>query len=124
MVSVKHFLDTIEPEDGQRIWVEPIGLTHELKDWCQVSSILSHLGPPRAIWDWFSEHPDGYDFSRIRYHALGTDLTGSRFSSLPATPSGRTTRCSTRAMIPSTRPRSAAIEFLAELEAYCPHDQD
>ena len=70
MIRVKHFLQPVEPEDGQRLWVEPFGLTKDLREWCKVEHVLPHLGPPRALWDWFDEHPDGYDYFRARYHGF------------------------------------------------------
>ena len=68
MIKVKHFLDKVEPDDGQRLWVEPFGLTRELREWCKVEHVLPHLGPPKALWEWFDEHPEGYDYFRARYH--------------------------------------------------------
>ena len=70
MIKVKHFLQAAEPDDGQRLWVEPFGLTKDLREWCKVEHVLPHLGPPRALWDWFEEHPDGYDYFRARYHGF------------------------------------------------------
>ena len=70
MIRVKHFLQPVEAEDGQRLWVEPFGLTKDLREWCKVEHVLPHLGPPRALWDWFDEHPDGYDYFRARYHGF------------------------------------------------------
>ena len=64
MIKVKHFLDDVEPDDGQRIWVEPIALTRDLREWCKVSHVLPHLGPPRELSKWFDEHPDGYEYFR------------------------------------------------------------
>ena len=63
MITIKHFMDSVEKGDGNRIWVEPIGLTTDLKTWCQVNHTLCHVAPPRELWDWFAEHPDGYEFS-------------------------------------------------------------
>ena len=68
MIKVKHFLQPVEQDDGQRLWVEPFGLTRDLQEWCKVEHVLPHLGPPRALRDWFEEHPDGYDYFRARYH--------------------------------------------------------
>src|SRR5690349_20153566 len=68
MIKVKHFLEPVEEDDGQRLWVEPIGLTREVQEWCKVDHVLTHLGPPKAIWEWFGEHPDGYDAFRGEYH--------------------------------------------------------
>ena len=70
MIKVKHFLHNADKDDGQRLWVEPLGLTRDLREWCRVDHVLPHLGPPRALWDWFGEHPDGYDYFRARYHGF------------------------------------------------------
>src|SRR5690242_19128560 len=72
MIKIKHVMDAVETDDGQRIWVESYGLTRDLQQWCGVTHVLSHLGPPAALRDWFDEHcngcGDGYDFFRARYH--------------------------------------------------------
>ena len=68
MIKIKYFLDVPETDDGQRIWVEPIGLTYDLREWCKVDNVLSHVGPPRGLWEWFQTHPQGYEFFRARYH--------------------------------------------------------
>ena len=69
MIKIKHLLDAVEPDDGQRISVEPFNLTRDLREWCKVDHVLCHLGPPKAVWEWFEEHPDGYEHFRGRYHA-------------------------------------------------------
>jgi hypothetical protein len=33
MIKVKHFLLKVESDDGQRLWVEPFGLTKDLREW-------------------------------------------------------------------------------------------
>ena len=76
MIKIKHLLDTVEPDDGQRISVEPINLTRDLREWCKVDHVLCHLGPPKALWEWFEEHPDGYDYFRGKYHQ---DLSRSTY---------------------------------------------
>ena len=68
MIKIKHLMDAREDDDGDRLWVEPIGLTKDLIDWCAVDHLLPHLGPPRELWNWFDEHPDGYEYFRGRYH--------------------------------------------------------
>jgi uncharacterized protein YeaO (DUF488 family) len=68
MIKVKHFLEAIEPDDGMRVWIEPFGLTRDLREWCVVSFVLPHLGPPRPLWQWFEDHPDEYGEFRGRYH--------------------------------------------------------
>jgi len=68
MFKIKHFLDAAETDDGQRIWVEPIGLTRDLREMCNITDVLSHYGPPVSLWEWFEKHPDGYDYFRAQYH--------------------------------------------------------
>lgn len=68
MIEVKHFLDEVGPGDGCRIWIEPVGLTRDLREWCQVDCVLSHVGPPPALRGWFVDHPDQYDEFRGLYH--------------------------------------------------------
>lgn len=68
MIKVKHLMDAVEPDDGQRLWVEWTGLARDLREWCKVDHVLSHLGPARAASDQFEEHPDAYDEFRAKYH--------------------------------------------------------
>jgi len=68
MIKVKNLLEAVESNDGQRMWVEPVGLTRDLREWCKVDHILPHLGPPKALWEWYEQHPEGYEYFRARYH--------------------------------------------------------
>ncbi len=68
MIKVKHLMDAVEPDDGQRLWVEATGLARDLREWCKVDHVLTHLGPTSELTDWFEKHPDGYDYFRARYH--------------------------------------------------------
>jgi len=68
MIKVKHFMDEVESDDGKRMWVEPIGLTRDLRQMCKVEYVLPHLGPPVELWIWFGDHPAGYEFFRSGYH--------------------------------------------------------
>ena len=68
MIKVKHLMDDLEEDDGQRLWVEPFGLTKDLREWCKIDHVLPHLGPAADLSGWFEEHPDGYDFFRAKYH--------------------------------------------------------
>jgi len=68
MIKVKHLLDAAEEDDGRRIWVEPVGLTRDLREWCRVDQVLSHLGPAKALWEWLQDHPQGYEHFRALYH--------------------------------------------------------
>ncbi len=123
MIKIKHFLDDTETDDGQRIWVEPIALTRDLREWCKVSHVLPHLGPPRELWNWFDEHPDGYEYFRGRYHeclrhgpyraVLQQLVLAARREGLTLLHQGES---------PEHNSATALYEFLSELEAYCPPD--
>jgi len=119
MIKVKHFLDKAEPEDGQRLWVEPLGLTRELQEWCRVDHVLPHLGPPKALWDWFEEHPDGYDYFRARYHGY---LAQSRYrpalKAMAAAGMRETYTLLHQCDDPNHNSAVALMEYLHELEAW------
>ena len=68
MIKVKHLFDAVERSDGQRLWVEPIGLTRDLRGWCSIDHILPHLGPSMQIWNVLNEHPDAFDYFQAQYH--------------------------------------------------------
>lgn len=68
MIKIKHFMEAKEADDGQRLWVESINLTRDLIEWCSVDHVLTHLGPPAELIEWFEEHPDGYEYFRGNYH--------------------------------------------------------
>ena len=70
MINIKHFLDPVEPDDGLRLWVEPIGLTRDLRSWCSVHCVLTQLAPPREVCNWFERHggADAYEYFRALYH--------------------------------------------------------
>ncbi|MDB5297208.1 MAG: hypothetical protein JWO31_3191 [Phycisphaerales bacterium] len=68
MIKVKHLMDEAEQDDGQRLWVEATGLTRDLREWCKVDHVLTHLGPSAKLSDWFERHPDGFDYFRGQYH--------------------------------------------------------
>ena len=124
MIKIKHFLAAIELDDGERIWIEPIGLTRDLQDWCQVTHIACHLGPPRMLGDWFEEHPEGYEFFRGCYHqqlqrsgykeSLQAMVCFSRRHNVTLLHQGDN---------PDRNCGTALHEFLSELEAYCPPEK-
>jgi len=123
MIKVKHFLDAVEQDDGQRMWIEPIGLCGDLREWCKVDHVMPHLGPPRELWDWFEEHAEGYDYFRGRYH---DSLTRSKYR-----PALQQLACAAvRENITllhggddcQHNTAVALHEYLSELEAYCPDD--
>jgi uncharacterized protein YeaO (DUF488 family) len=124
MINVKHFMDPIEPTDGNRIWVEPIGVTKDLIEWCQITHTLCNIAPPQVLCDWLELHPDGYDYFQAQYHEL---LNKSHFK-----PGLEHLACEARReeitlLHQSSNPRqnsaTALYEFLIDLEAYCSPDQ-
>src|ERR1700712_5217548 len=79
MFKVKSLFDGVETDDGLRLWVEPVGLTLDLKEWCDVHQTPAGLAPDAKLATWFVAHPDGYDYFRAHYHEA---LRGSPY--LPA----------------------------------------
>ncbi|HEX8521600.1 MAG TPA: DUF488 family protein [Tepidisphaeraceae bacterium] len=121
MIKVKHLMDAVEDDDGQRIWVEPHNLTRDLRDWCRVDHVLPHLGPSIKLWTMLDEHPDSYEAFRGAYHqqlrrspyrvALQSLAVASRhenFTLVHASEDG------------DHNAASALHEYLSDLEAYCP----
>jgi uncharacterized protein YeaO (DUF488 family) len=120
MIKIKHFLDKPEADDGQRIWVEPIGLTCDLKQWCNVTHILSHVGPPRGLWQWFLMHPTAYEFFRARYHLwLGKSPYKPALQQLACAATRQNITLLHQGDDPEHNSAVALYEFLSELEAYC-----
>ena len=121
MIKVKHFLEAAEPDDGQRLWVEPIGLTKELVEWCKVDHVLSHLGPPKAVWEWFEEHPDGYDCFRGEYHeALSRGPHKEALKQMACAALRENFTLLHQGTDAQQNTGVALHEFLVELEAWCP----
>jgi uncharacterized protein YeaO (DUF488 family) len=84
---------------------------------------MSHLGPPRKLWEWFTEHPDGYEYFRGRYHEL--------LNKGPYRPALQQLACGAmnedftlvfEGDDPQHNTATALQEFLSELEAYCPRE--
>jgi uncharacterized protein YeaO (DUF488 family) len=120
MIKVKHVLEALEPCDGQRIWVEPIGLTRDLRDWCKVDHVLPHLGPPMEAWKVLEEHPDAYAFFRAQYHeALRRSPYREALQQLACASRRETFTLLHQSDDPDHNSASALHEYLSELEAYC-----
>jgi uncharacterized protein YeaO (DUF488 family) len=121
MIQIKHLFDAAEPEDGERIWVEPIGLTLDLREWCKVDHILSHLGPTMELWQWYESHPDGYDYFRAKYHtALARSPYRAAMIQLVAAARRGSFTLIHQGDDPEHNTATALYEFLSELEAYAP----
>ena len=74
-------MDAVEGDDHERLWIEPLKLTRDLRQWCCVTGVLPQISPPRDIWEWFQENPDGYEFFLAVYHehlSHSPHLTGLR----------------------------------------------
>ena len=121
MILIKHFLEAPEKEDGDRIWVEPIGCTKDLQEWCKIDHMLPHLGPPVKIWRWFQDHPAGYEEFRARYHEHLT--RGPYMEALQALAAVALRESFTllhQGDDPQHNTATALYDFLVERQAYAP----
>ena len=119
MIKIKHFLDSVEKDDGQRIWVEPIGLTKDLKELCSIDHVLSHLGPNIKLWSWFEEHPEGYDYFRSQYHdQLARGPYRTALQQLAGASLRESFTLIHQADDPLHNSAMALYEFITELQAY------
>ncbi|MGA2583911.1 MAG: DUF488 family protein [Tepidisphaeraceae bacterium] len=119
MIKIKHFLETPEADDGRRIWVEPIGLTSDLRQWCSVNHVLCHVGPPRGLWEWFENHPNAYDYFRARYHEwLARSPYKPALMQLASAAQKENITLLHQADDPQHNSATALYEYLSELEAY------
>jgi uncharacterized protein YeaO (DUF488 family) len=124
MIKVKHFLETVEDDDGLRMWVEPVGLVKELQEWCKVDHVMPHLGPPKDAWEWFEEHPDCYEEFRGQYHeCLANSHYRPALQRLACAAMRENFTLLHAGDDPDHNCGSALREFISELEAYCPPDQ-
>ena len=121
MIKVKHLLDTVEADDGQRLWVEPIGLTLDLREWCKVDHVLTHFGPAKELWYWFDEHPQAYDYFRGQFHEQ-LDNGSMRAKLLELTVAARHKNFTLLHQGDDREHNSAValMEYLSELDAYVP----
>lgn len=119
MIKIKHLLDAAETEDGERIWIEPIGLTKDLQEWCTVTHLLSTLGPPIKIWQWFQEHPEGYDYFRGKYHQFLSEASRRKaLAHLAAAGKQEDFTLLHQGDDPAHNSATALYEYLTELQAY------
>jgi uncharacterized protein YeaO (DUF488 family) len=124
MIRIKHFMDPAEKDDGKRIWVEPIGLTSDLREWCSVEHILCHVAPPRQLWEWYEEHPRAYEFFRGQYHQwLNKSPYKPALQQLACAAMRQNITLLHQGENAKENSATALYEFLSELEAYCPPEQ-
>ena len=120
MIKVKHVMEAVEECDGQRMWVEPIGLCKDLKEWCQVDHVLPHLGPPMSVWKVLEDHPDTYDFFRAKYHEqLNKSKHKAALQALACASRRETFTLLHSSEDEEHNSATALHEFLTDLEAYC-----
>lgn len=125
MIKVKHLMDPRESDDGIRVWVEPVGLTRDLQEWCHVDQVLSHLGPSVQLWRWFATHPTGYPHFRGRYHEqLEHGPYASALRALARASASENLTLLHSGDDPSRNSASALHEYLGELEARCRSEED
>jgi uncharacterized protein YeaO (DUF488 family) len=124
MINVKHFMDSVEPADGSRVWVEPIGLTKDLTEWCQIDYTLFHVAPPRNLCDWLLLHPTGYHYFQTRYHQwLNESPLKPALQRLACEARRQTVTLLHQSSNPQQNSATALCEYLIELEAYCSRDE-
>ena len=119
MIKVKNLFDAVEEDDGVRLWVEPVGLTKDLQEWCAVEHLMPHLAPDAKLSAWFEEHADGYDYFRGMYH---TSLSQSAFlpslRDLAAAAKDGTITLLHQSDDPAHNTAVALHEFLSELQTF------
>lgn len=121
MIKIKHLLDAIETDDGPRLWIEPFGLTKDLRQWCRIDQVLPHLGPPRELWEWFEEHRDGYDYFRGMYHDwLAKSQYRPVLSSIAAASQHQNITLVHQGDDPQHNTATALYEYISELSSYSP----
>jgi uncharacterized protein YeaO (DUF488 family) len=123
MIKVKHLMDPVEADDGQRLWVEAVGLTKDLRSWCQVGHVLPHLGPSAQVSEWFEQHPDGYDYFRGQYHeALTKSPYRQALVNLAKAAAKENYTLLHAGDDPQHNAATALYEFLSELGAWSPKE--
>lgn len=123
MFKIKHLMDEIEPDDGQRLWIESCNLTRDMREWCKVDHVVTHFGPPSTLTEWFEEHPDGYDFFRSEYHdALSESKYFPVLRSLAAAALKANFTLLHSGDLACENSATALYEFLSNLQAFCPPD--
>ncbi len=124
MINIKHLMDPAEKQDGARIWIEPIGLTRDLREWCSVDHLLPHLAPPLKLWQWFEEHPDGYGYFRGEYHNY-LERSKYRAALQELANAGRrgTFTLLHQSDDPEHNSATALYEYLVYLQSCCPNEE-
>jgi uncharacterized protein YeaO (DUF488 family) len=105
------------------MWVEPIGCCKNLAEWCSIDHVLSNIGPPKKVWDWFQKHPDGYDRFCAEYHQfLFRAPYRGALEQLACIGRRENFTLIHQGEDPCHNTATALAEFLHELEVQCPRE--
>jgi len=119
MINIKHLMDASDPADGERLWIEPVGLCKDLQEWCAAKHSLPQIAPPKKLWEWFDEHPDGYDYFRAKYHEhLSKPSCRELLLKLAAAGTRGNFTLLHQGEQPDKNTATALYEYLSELQAY------
>jgi uncharacterized protein YeaO (DUF488 family) len=124
MIRIKHLFDSVDTQDGERIWIEPIGLTRDFVEWCKITHVMSSLGPSKEMVEWLDQHPSCFDFFEAQYLA---ELNSSKYmTSLRGLAVASRTQTFTlihQGEKPNENSAVVLRNFLAELSARVPHNR-
>lgn len=124
VIKVKHLMDALEEDDGVRIWVEPIGLTRDLAEWCSIDNVIPQMTPSQKTI-FVATHAEGFDYYVQRFHE---ELRKS-----PQAPTLKALAMASRvenftlihaSEDPAQNCAMALFEYLAELAAECTWDEE
>jgi uncharacterized protein YeaO (DUF488 family) len=119
MIKVKNLFDPAEKDDGARLWVESSGLTRDLCEWCDVDHVLCNAAPTPKLLNWFSSHPDDYDYFRGKYHQeLSTSKYLPSLQQLAQSAKNETFTLLHAGDNPGENAAAALAEFLVELQGW------
>ncbi len=124
MIKIKHLMDRVEDDDGPRFWVESVGLTRDLQEWCHVTQLLTHFGPPVKLSRWFDAHPDAYTSFRGQYHEhLSRSKHGDALRDLASAGLRGTFTLLHTGDDAEHNSAVALYEYLIELQSYCSNEE-
>jgi uncharacterized protein YeaO (DUF488 family) len=124
MIRIKHLFDPVDKGDGERIWIEPVGLTRDFVEWFNIAHVMSNLGPSKEIAEWFEQHPACFDFFEDQYL---TELQSSQYITslrgLAVASLSQTFTLIYQGDKPNENSAIVLSNFLAELAAHVPHNR-
>ena len=125
MIKVKHLMDPLEEDDGLRIWVEPIGLTRDLQEWCYIDNLLMPLTASQRTIFAATRDTEAFDYYVARFHQdLRNSPHAATLKSLAAASRNENFTLIHASDDPSQNCAMALFEFLAELASECSWDEE